>query len=80
MCKRGANLSQLSRGQCLKLAETYRARLHDLSWFMRTLNESLARQVEATSSLARATMMDYFLNTGFRKDVFVRARKMSPVR
>ncbi|MFZ3288747.1 MAG: hypothetical protein WA191_18105 [Telluria sp.] len=47
MCKRGANLSQLSRGQCLKLAETYRDRLHDLSWFMRTLNESLARQANA---------------------------------
>ena len=30
-----------------ELAETYRARLHDLSWFMRVLNESLARQANA---------------------------------
>jgi hypothetical protein len=29
------------------LAETYRARLHDLSWFMRTLNEHIARQANA---------------------------------
>jgi REP element-mobilizing transposase RayT len=29
------------------LAETYRARLHDLSWFMRTLNEYIARQANA---------------------------------
>ncbi|SEP71744.1 hypothetical protein SAMN05421693_10450 [Ectothiorhodospira magna] len=27
-----------------ELAETYRARLHDVSWFMRVLNESIARQ------------------------------------
>jgi REP element-mobilizing transposase RayT len=30
-----------------ELAETYRARLHDLSWFMRTLNEHIARQANA---------------------------------
>jgi hypothetical protein len=29
------------------LAETYRARLHDLSWLMRTLNEYIARQANA---------------------------------
>lgn len=29
------------------LAETYRSRLHDLSWFMRVLNESIARQANA---------------------------------
>jgi REP element-mobilizing transposase RayT len=29
------------------LAEVYRARLHDLSWFMRTLNEHIARQANA---------------------------------
>jgi hypothetical protein len=29
------------------LAETYRARLHDLSWFMRTLNEHIAWQANA---------------------------------
>lgn len=28
-------------------AECYRARLHDLSWFMRVLNESIARQANA---------------------------------
>ena len=30
-----------------ELAATYRSRLHDLSWFMRGLNESLARQANA---------------------------------
>lgn len=30
-----------------EMAETYRARLFDLSWFMRVLNESLARQANA---------------------------------
>lgn len=30
-----------------EIAELYRARLHDLSWFMRVLNESLARQANA---------------------------------
>jgi REP element-mobilizing transposase RayT len=30
-----------------QLAETYRARLMDLSWFMRTLNEGIARQANA---------------------------------
>ncbi len=27
-----------------KMTEGYRARLYDLSWFMRTLNEYIARQ------------------------------------
>ncbi|MCP4307918.1 MAG: transposase [bacterium] len=30
-----------------ELGEAYRARLHDLSWFMRTLNEHIARQANA---------------------------------
>ncbi|WP_197577533.1 hypothetical protein [Comamonas thiooxydans] len=30
-----------------EMAETYRARLFDLSWFMWVLNESLARQANA---------------------------------
>jgi hypothetical protein len=30
-----------------ELAEGYRARLHDLSWFMRTLNEHIARLANA---------------------------------
>ena len=30
-----------------ELAETYRARLYDLSWFMRTLNEYIARRANA---------------------------------
>lgn len=30
-----------------ELAETYRERLHDLSWFMRVLNESIAREANA---------------------------------
>ena len=30
-----------------ELADTYRARLYDLSWFMRTLNEHIARQANA---------------------------------
>jgi hypothetical protein len=29
------------------IAAQYRARLHDLSWFMRTLNEHIARQANA---------------------------------
>ncbi len=30
-----------------ELAEVYRLRLHDLSWFMRTLSEHIARRVNA---------------------------------
>ncbi len=33
--------------QVEEMAATYRSRLHDLSWFMRILNESLARQANA---------------------------------
>ncbi|MFZ3285382.1 MAG: hypothetical protein WA191_00905 [Telluria sp.] len=40
-------MDQAEIAAVLKLAETYRARLHDLSWFMRMLNESLARQANA---------------------------------
>ena len=29
------------------MADTYRARLFDLSWYMRVLNESIARQANA---------------------------------
>ena len=47
-------LSEARAGMCAAelaevaaLAEGYRARLHDLSWFMRTLNEHVARQANA---------------------------------
>jgi hypothetical protein len=30
-----------------EVAERYRSRLHDLSWFMRVLNESFARRANA---------------------------------
>ncbi|HKJ87789.1 MAG TPA: transposase [Gammaproteobacteria bacterium] len=42
--------ANLPEGEVLavdKLAETYRARLRDLSWFMRILNEGIARQANA---------------------------------
>ena len=42
--------SQMGEGECAKVkgfAERYRQRLHDLSWFMRVLNESIARQANA---------------------------------
>ena len=42
--------SQMGEGECAKVkefAELYRQRLHDLSWFMRVLNESVARQANA---------------------------------
>ncbi len=38
----GAELARVA-----EYAECYRARLHDLSWFMRVLNESIARQANA---------------------------------
>jgi hypothetical protein len=34
-------------GKVEELGEVYRSRLHDLSWFMRTLNEHIARQANA---------------------------------
>ncbi|MCG5509490.1 transposase [Ectothiorhodospira lacustris] len=37
-------LSAAEMAQVEECAELYRARLHDLSWFMRVLNESIARQ------------------------------------
>ncbi|MEW5973236.1 MAG: transposase [Pseudomonadota bacterium] len=42
-----ASLCQAEVDHVLALAEDYRARLHDLSWFMRVLNESIARQANA---------------------------------
>jgi hypothetical protein len=39
------DVSQLS--SVLASAATYRKRLHDLSWFMRVLNESIARMANA---------------------------------
>ncbi len=41
---------QMGQAECDKVAEfaaLYRSRLHDLSWFMRVLNESIARQANA---------------------------------
>jgi hypothetical protein len=37
-------MDEAERAQAETLAQTYRARLADLSWFMRVLNESIARQ------------------------------------
>ena len=42
-----AQMGQAEMAMVREMAETYRARLHDLSWFMRVLNESLARQANA---------------------------------
>ena len=42
-----AEMGQAELAMVYEMAETYRARLHDLSWFMRVLNESLARQANA---------------------------------
>jgi REP element-mobilizing transposase RayT len=42
--------SQMGEAECDKVAEfaeLYRGRLHDLSWFMRVLNETIARQANA---------------------------------
>jgi REP element-mobilizing transposase RayT len=39
-----AGMDEAERAQAETLAQTYRARLADLSWFMRVLNESIARQ------------------------------------
>jgi len=42
-----AAMCQAEVDHVLALAEDYRARLHDLSWFMRVLNESIARLANA---------------------------------
>jgi len=41
----GMSIVEIERVE--ELAETYRQRLYDLSWFMRTLNEYIARQANA---------------------------------
>ncbi len=42
-----AEMGQAELARVYEMAETYRARLHDLSWFMRVLNGTLARQANA---------------------------------
>ena len=42
-----AALGAAELARIAEYAECYRARLHDLSWFMRVLNESIARQANA---------------------------------
>ncbi|WP_165742251.1 transposase [Candidatus Thiosymbion oneisti] len=42
-----AEMSQAEVAEVETLAEVYRERLHDLSWFMRTLNEHIARRANA---------------------------------
>jgi len=42
-----AEMSQAEIAKVEALAEVYRKRLHDLSWFMRTLNEHIARRANA---------------------------------
>jgi len=42
-----AEMSQAEVAKVEELAEVYRGRLHDLSWFMRTLNEHIARRANA---------------------------------
>lgn len=41
------SMSQAEIAEVEALAEVYRERLHDLSWFMRTLNEYIARRANA---------------------------------
>ena len=43
----GASLSKAELRRLHELAETWRARLMDISWFMRVVNESIARQANA---------------------------------
>jgi putative transposase len=40
----GIGLSQAEQGLVLELISTWRERLMDISWYMRCLNESIARQ------------------------------------
>jgi len=42
-----AEMTQAEIARVEELAEVYRERLHDLSWFMRTLNEHIARRANA---------------------------------
>ncbi len=42
-----AEMTQAEIAEVEALAEVYRERLHDLSWFMRTLNEHIARRANA---------------------------------
>jgi len=42
-----AEMTQAEIARVEELAEVYRGRLHDLSWFMRTLNEHIARRANA---------------------------------
>lgn len=44
---RGDALDAATQQAIAELAETYRKRLQDLSWFMRVLNESIAREANA---------------------------------
>ena len=45
--KKGEHLSKAEQKQALELVQEWRNRLTDLGWFMRCLNESLARQANA---------------------------------
>ncbi|PWW46775.1 hypothetical protein DFR36_10350 [Melaminivora alkalimesophila] len=42
-----ASMGEAERAKVQEMADVYRARLCDLSWFMRVLNESVARQANA---------------------------------
>ena len=42
-----AEMSRVEIAEVEAFAEVYRGRLHDLSWFMRTLNEHIARRANA---------------------------------
>lgn len=46
----GAELARIA-----EYAECYRARLHDVSWFMRVLNESIARQAKPKMTVLGAS-------------------------
>lgn len=44
---KGLLMGYAERAKVDEMADTYRARLFDLSWYMRVLNESIARQANA---------------------------------
>ncbi|HFD31148.1 MAG TPA: transposase, partial [Gammaproteobacteria bacterium] len=46
-----AGMSEAEIHKVLELAEGYRERLYDLSWYMRCLNEAIARQANAEESV-----------------------------